>query len=186
MAGIFKGLGGASSNKDANYVRPCQNISMIRECKIIENRKKETFFLCNLTCIHDLDPKNFVPGKVGHSVGEDYTVMYKASSDSFLPNVKAFLCGVCGLPEEAIGEEEAEKVCGYDQPLFGTFVELHARNIVTRAGTDYTKVSIKREVPPQEAQEFFEALGEKGKVLLTRLLPNNALARLVEAAAAAA
>jgi hypothetical protein len=154
MTGIFDGMGEASSSRDSNYVIPAHVLGRINRVKSGTTRKEEGFFAVEMTVVHDCSPDKYERGKYGHMQGEEVTWMAMAKHDSFLSNVKQFVGSTLAMEDEAIGKDEVNTICGDDQPLAGLVVEVVARNIITRANKDFTKVSFKGEVAQEEVAKL--------------------------------
>ncbi len=173
MPGIFDGMGGAASRMDANYVIPSHFLALISKCKIGENRKDEGFFVVEMLVIHDCEPDKYQRGAWGHAVGEEVSHMMMSKHDSFLGNVKGFISNTLGMEDGTIGETEALAVAADDQPLAGTIIEVAARNVVTRAGNDFTVVNYKGEVEKDEVLALFATLDD-GAERTARFFPDAA------------
>lgn len=148
--GIFDGMGEAASSRDSNYFIPSHVLGRINKVKSGTTRKEEGFFAVEVTVVHDCQPEKYERSKYGHAVGEEVTWMAMAKHDSFLSNVKQFISSTVDMPDDKIGKEEVTIICGDDQPLAGQVVEIACRNIVTRSGKDFTKVSFKGAVSLEE------------------------------------
>lgn len=171
MPGIFDGMGDAASRLDANYVIPSHFLAIINKCKIGENRKGEGFFVVEMTVVHDCEPDKYQRGTWGHAVGEEVSHMMMAKHDSFLGNVKGFISNTLNMEDDTIGEEEAIAVAADDQPLAGTVIEVASRNVVTRAGNDFTVVNYKGEVEMEDVVKLFNTV-EDGDERMARFFPN--------------
>ncbi len=165
--GIFDGMGEATSSRDSNYFIPSHFLGRINRVKSGTTRKEEGFFAVEVTVVHDCAPEKYERGKFGHQVGEEVTWMAMAKHDSFLPNVKQFVSSTLGMDDDKIGKDEVNSICGEDQPLAGLVVEIACRNIVTKAGNDFTKVSFKGEVVPEEVAKLI------GAENMTRFFPQT-------------
>lgn len=172
MTGIFDGMGGAKSRMDSNYVIPSHFLGRINKCKIGKNRKDEGFFVVEMTVIHDCQPEKYQRGIYGHQPGEEVSHMMMSKHDSFLGNVKGFISTTLEMSDETIGEEEALAISADDQPLAGTVIEVVARNVVTRAGNDFTVVNYKGEVPMEQVVELFATV-EDGAERMARFFPDH-------------
>lgn len=170
--GIFGGLKDTKLTQDAVYIRPGQYLCRIDKCKIFENRKGMTRAAVEMTVIALLDPDST------HKVGEEITQLMRRESDYFLPDVLGFLTGVLGVDQESIGEEELEQLAAQvfsdENPLGNTICELHARNVVTNEGKDFTKIIYKGEVEPAKALEILD------EAVIERFFPNNLLQKMAE------
>lgn len=173
---IFKGLKEANASMDANYERPGHYYMLIDKCKTGTSRKKEDFCAIEKTVVKVLDDDQ----GAGHKLGESVTHMIMLKHDSALPNIKAFIAGVMDLDPDEIDVDAAEAIFAAEndhkhaQPLSGTVVEVKNRNIKTKAGQDFTRITYVRPVP---ASELLEALDNK---IVERYFPNDVLAKLAE------
>ena len=172
MPGIFDGMGSAKSCMDSNYVIPSHALARINKCKIGKNRKDEGFFVVEMTIVHNCEPDKYERGKYGHQPGEEVSHMLMSKHDSFLGNVKGFISNTLDMEDEGIGEDEALAVAAEDQPLAGTVIEFVARNVVTKAGNDFTVVNYKGEVPMEQVAEIFSKL-EDGEERMVRFFPDH-------------
>lgn len=169
--GIFSNIGKAKAMLDANYIRPGKYWMLINKCKVDSDRKGVAFIANEFTVIRALDNDN---GQ-GHRLREDVCQLVKQTNDYFLSEVKSFVAGVMGIQAEDVGEDDALLV--YDpekQPLVGYVVEVHARNITLKdSNKDFTRVTYKREVKPQELLEGLDP------EIISRYFPNGVLERLI-------
>lgn len=170
MQGIFEGMGEAASSRDSNYFVPSHTLCRINRVKSGTTRREEGFFAVECTVVHDCAAEKYERGKYGHQVGEEVTWMAMAKHDSFLSNVKQFVSSTLDMDDEKIGKDEVTTICGDEQPLAGLVVEIAARNIVTRAGKDFTKVAFKGEV---SLDELAKVVGDE---VMSRYFPDHALA----------
>lgn len=150
MTGIFEGMGEAASSRDSNYIIPSHTLCRINKVKSGTTRKEEGFFAVEMVVVHDCAPEKYERSKYGHLVGEEVTWMAMAKHDSFLGNVKQFVSTTLNMDDDGIGKDEVNSICGDDQPLAGLVIEVVARNIITKANKDFTKLAFKGEVSPDE------------------------------------
>jgi hypothetical protein len=150
MGNIFENIGNAKvSQGDGNYVRPGHYYARLNAVKLTQKFTGEQFLAVEMTVVSVLDDDE---GR-GHKVGEDTTHLMKAASPSFLGNVKAFIAATLGCSPDEVDQNSADRVTSDEQPLAGIVVELVGRQITTKAGKPFTKVTYKREVPPDELNE---------------------------------
>lgn len=177
--GIFTKLQDAQMSVDSNYERPGHYWLLIDKCKSGKSRKGDEFCAIEKTCLHVFDDND----GTGHKPGESVTHMIMLKHDSALGNIKQFISGTMGVEPDEVDEDiaqsifEAEGDKDHDQPLSGTVVECINRNIVTKAGKDFTVISYKREVPAQELLDTLE------KKIVDRYFPNDVLVGIAEAEA---
>jgi len=174
LTSIFSGIRTAKATLDANYLRPGHYVCRIDKCKIDQNRKKITFAAIEMTVIQVRDNEQ---GQ-GHSQGECVT-FYVDQGDYFLPEIKSFIGNVMGIPQDQITEEHAAEAFGEGQPLVGTCAEVQARQITTKNGGVFTRVSFRREVPAAEIKQILSPEEE------AMYFPDNYLDRVIAAEQAA-
>lgn len=144
--GIFDGIDDARVSGDGNWVRPGHYFARINGVKLTKKFTGEHFLAVEMQIVQALDDDE----GTGHRVGEDVTHLMKASSPSFLGNVKQFVSATLGCSPDEVGKAEADRVTSDEQPLAGIVVEFVGREITTKAGRPFTKVTYKREVPTNE------------------------------------
>lgn len=169
--GMFSGIGNAKALLESEYIKPGTYWLRIDRNKIDKNRKGLVFAAIEMTVVRVLDDLN----GTGHRIGNSVTHLVMQANDYFLSEIKSFIGNVMGIQPEQISEDHANLVFGPDQPLAGTVVEMQARNVVTQAGKDFTRIVYKREVP---AAEVLEALD---KDTVVRFFPNDILERTITA-----
>ena len=155
--GMFSGIKDAKANFGSNYEREGQYLMMIRRVKLGQNRGKEWFVAVEKVCLDMIDPgKEPKP----HTVGEQCSHLlcdYGPSKDSFLPNYKAMIMGVMGVTETDVDEETCDLITSDEQPLAGMIVQMQNHNIVTKKGTDFTKIRYVRGLSFTEAAEKIDS-----------------------------
>lgn len=168
---MFGGVEAAKPMTQANYQRPGRYWQRINKCKTDRSRKNEDFAAIEMTIIKIINTDGV---QNPHRVGEDTTRMIMKKQDQFLPEVKAFVCGCTGLPQEQVTEANCNMVFGPDQPLAGMIVEVNGYLITTRAGRPFTKVQFEREVKAAEALSVLDPQ------LVAHFFPGGALQRVAE------
>ena len=129
---LFKGIAKAKATQGGVYIVPGNYLFEIQACKEGRTRKGDGFFVAELKVI-ETDNSD-------RPVGSICSWMAMDAHDSFLNNVKAFVCGVTGSEDnEEIDEETLDTIVGEKQPLAGTQVKCQATNVKTRAGGDFTR-----------------------------------------------
>lgn len=81
--------------------------------------------------------------------GTRISTFINAKNDSFLSNVKEFIIAASGFDtsgnprplDDQVGADECEQAMGPDQPLAGALLYVKAREVVTKAGTPFTRVN---------------------------------------------
>lgn len=166
---LFRGTEEAKASfGDANYMRAGHYLCRIEEVRAGERRVGGGYVVFGMQVVHVFDD---VQGS-GHRVGENVSHMLMragAQADMFLPSMKAAIGAICEGDPEAVTSGDLVAVVSDDQPLAGVVVEIVARNINTRRGTLFTRVTYKR---PWTALELTNVLSEEA---VKRFWPNGEL-----------
>lgn len=144
--GVFDGIENASAGYDSNYIRNGRYWARIGTVKVTQNFRREQFLAIELTVVHVLDDDE---GR-GHKAGEDIVHLIKAQSDMFLGNVKQFVSSALGCGPDAVDKNAAEKIVSDEQPLAGIVLNVSGREITTKQGKPFTKVTYGAEVTAEE------------------------------------
>lgn len=185
MAGMFKGIEKPEvrASRDSNYFRRGHYLLRIDKVKADETRQGKAFIAIETTVLHtfpdgdgrdfqgDLEQGDYQWSKPGSTPSQ----LLMLAQDTFLPNVKAFVCNMMGVPESKVDEAACEDMCADDNPMGGMVAEVQNRTIKTRAGNDFTKVNWVREWLPSEYSKVVDVK------LLETFFPN--LEELLEAEA---
>ena len=147
--GMFDGVKDAKVAMDSTYIRPVHGILRIDRVKVGKSRKGREFVAVEMTVVKVFDPFT-EDGQPPHRPGEAVTDMKMSDNDYFLGEMKAFLANTCDVQPEDVTPEDCELVTSDENPLGGVFVEVLARNRTTKEGKDFTKISYKRPVSPEE------------------------------------
>ena len=167
--GIFDNIQNVKASLDANYIRPGHYAFLIESGKLSKDRKGIPFVVLEMICVKSFnDSEAYLPLSDGdapevkcHFEGERASHLIKnggAGVDMFLPNIKAMITGVMGIPESEVTPDIVTKIFvdkDKDSEWKGLVVEVEARNRKTQAGKDFTRISYKRAIPPTE----FESIG---------------------------
>ncbi len=130
--GMFKGIESAVVQEGGVYLEPGEYLLRVAACKEGTSRKGDEFFVAEFEVVestNDLRP-----------VGSRVSWMTMRRFDSFLSNVKGFVCAVAKEEADTIDEEAADLVVGDSQPLVGEEVRAQATEIETRTGRPFTRV----------------------------------------------
>jgi hypothetical protein len=185
--GIFDNIVETKASRSANYTRPGHYWCIINGVKEGETRNKDGFVAIEMTTIHRFEEQCF-PDSIApdgstvlgsHKIGEDHTHMMLTKHDSFLGNFKQFLVGASGTPEHEITPEDATYVISDEQPLAGYIVEVTAKTIKTRRGTDFTKIEYERQISPTQIKNTLTP--ER----IERFFPGDMLDKMIAAESAA-
>lgn len=172
FAGMFDGIEEAKASFDANYMRAGHYIVRIDRVKADKSRKGDGFVAFEMTILHVFDDSEGDKAAL-HRPGEPVTHMLMEKHDSFLGNLKSAIANCFGCDVTEVTKAVCVKVTGTDQALGGMIVEVRNRDITTRAGNPFTKVSYVREVP---AVELADVLSEK---ILGQFFPGDMLAEMI-------
>lgn len=189
-AQLFGGIDSARTSFDSNYMRAGHYLCRIDRIKASTNQGGEPFLATEMTILHCFSDHEAVQvGVLAHAAGEQVTDMKMKKHQSFLGNVRAMIAGLEGMTVEELQQQLGREgknvemymieVCGAQQPYAGTFVEVYARQIMTRPkpgvpnGTPFTKITYKREVRPSELPGFMPP------ELLQSFFPGDMLQQLI-------
>lgn len=153
---IFGGVTGVKSSQEANYTRPGRYVAYMDRVKQDETRAHVPFVAFEMTILARLGKEVDEDGKdlPFHNVGDNVSHLIMKGGkgeDMFLPNVKAAVKALMGCAEDEVTEEECVAMVSDDQPLSGMVFTFHARQITTRGGNPFTKVTVQR---PMTRSEF--------------------------------
>lgn len=161
----------ARASLDSNWLREGHYVMRIDRVKLDQNRKEQTGFFIEMTCLHAYSAYEEVPP---HTPGDNPTQAIWAHFDSFLGNVKHFISRAVGVPATEVDETHVDLVTADDQPLSGTVMEVKGRTIMTQRNKPFNKVTYVREIA---AKELKALLSEKVK---TEFFPDNLLDQMEE------
>ena len=170
MVNYFKGVGQVKASNDANYITPGRYKARIERVETKENKDGSPIFVIELfiaevlgvDLLEGLTPPGCMNGKPTRTnkQGEIATHLIPFTGKGAtmaLPNIKAFASVVVDGFNELAGQVDddgndkqellLQMICGEDQPLAGTEVEVYARSIKTRASTDFTKITYVEVLP---------------------------------------
>lgn len=164
--GMFDGIKDAKSSLDANYDRDGDYVSRIDRVKAGKTRSGDEFVAIEKTVIHVFDDGE---GR-GHRVGEEATHMMMTRHDSFQGNFKAFVSNSMGCGQDEVDTAACEEIISDANPMGGLIVRHVNKTIQTRKGTDFTRVSYKGEIAPNELVELLDEDAQ------TRFFPDGSLA----------
>ena len=162
LNGIFTGMEQAKAHLGVIYCRSGRYWGVIRKCKLDKNRKMIIYAAVEQSIVRVLDSAQ----GLGHRQGEEVTFYTSRDKDYFLSDIKSFICGVSGEPEESITQAVCEQVFGPQNPFQYMTVEWSGQDITTKQGTSFTRITWHREVPaaevlqtltPQELNMYYPA-----------------------------
>ena len=148
--GLFKGMADAKASRSSDYIRPGTYLCYLREFFAKTNRKEQGVVGFGFTVVATLDDTEVTrTGKQPHRTGEDVSWVMQLHKDSTKPNLKRALMNITGVPEAQVTDEFCEALASTSQPIKGFFIEVRAREIMTK-GTDgspphlFTQVTLVR------------------------------------------
>jgi hypothetical protein len=130
---LFDKIADAKENDFGSYIRPGVWKMEIQACKEVKPRSGGEAFT--------------VEGKVvetdceGVRVGERVSWQCHSKHDSAPSNIRHFLAVAFNVPFEEVDGAGYQLVVSAENPLAGKVIYCLARNIKTRAGRDFTRVS---------------------------------------------
>lgn len=147
--GILGGVGGAKGSEGGVYFLPGNYLAEIQRCKLAATRKKRDFFVAEFKIVKSDNPERKPGALVSFMVmldkddDEAYRMQLGNVADFMRVGLSAFAKqteNVDMKPEDVpLDDETAEvKVCGQENMLAGTLLDVHAFNKPTKAGTDFT------------------------------------------------
>lgn len=172
--GMFSGIEGARESMDANYIAEGKYWARINRVKAGKSWKNEEFLVTEMTCVRVLDGDD-----ASQKPGEDFSHMNMRKFPQFLGNVKSMIANLFEMQPAQVSIDHALRICSDDNPLGGTVAEVVARQITTRGGGDFTRVTYLREVPPEEVLAYFAASPD-GAAQKDYLFPNNYLEQVIQ------
>lgn len=128
---VFAGVEKATVNNGGVYLLAGSYELSINATKLGTTRQGDKFFVAEMTILSSTNPERPAGSKVSW--------MTMRRFDSFLSNVKGFVCAAMNVPEQEINEEVCNMVVGEDQPLVGQKLQAQAIDTVTKKGAPFTK-----------------------------------------------
>lgn len=126
----------ADARRQSEYFQPGQYLVSITDFKQGKNRKGREFVVLETTVI-DSDNLN------DHPAGAERSWLCMVDVDSTARNVRGMLCAVLGVADHALTVDMINAAMTPDDAtgkssLAGLRAIVHARNIITKAGSPYT------------------------------------------------
>lgn len=155
MTSPFAGISAAKASRNSEYFRAGRYLTYIRSFKATTNRARMPIVLFEMTIVSVLDATAAASEPKGaHNVGESVTWLMQLAKDATLPNLKAAIKAITGVPEEEVTEEFCDQLSSANQPMAGFFVEWDNRVITTKSkGTPFTQVKARRRWSAAEVNE---------------------------------
>lgn len=141
----FSRIGTIRASVNSSYYRAGRYLMHIDAFKVSDNRKGEGFVVFESTVVAVLSDVEAAKEPAGaHRVGEKVSWLMKFAADTTMPNLKAAILAITGVPEDQITEQFMLELAGNAQPLKGIFVEFENKVITTKAGKPFTRVAARR------------------------------------------
>ena len=133
----FDGIENAKTGFDSNFLREGRYRTVITAAKMTKKFNGDQFFAIEqkVTDVLEADGNN------PHKVGEEVVHLIKRSMPGFLGMVKQFCAAALGCDEDEITKDRVARIISDEQPLAGMPVEWRGRQVQTKAGKDFTKVT---------------------------------------------
>jgi hypothetical protein len=153
--GRFGGIKDAKMSLGGVYFLPGNYLVRVDAVKTGETRKKDEFFVVECTVLFSDNPER----KKGSSV----SWMTLNSFDSYLGHIKHFISVAQELEPDEVDEAGVEMVVSDDNPCMGIILRVQAVNVLTRAKTDFTKVTFRWPEPEDFVSIGYNADGTPKK-----------------------
>lgn len=134
---LFEKIKDARPNDFGRYIGPGKWKLEILACKEIKPRSGGEAFTAELKVLETDNPD--------FKLGEQISWQAHSKHDSAPSNIRHFLASATGVAFDDVDGAGYQAVVSAENPLAGTVIYAMARNIKTRAGGDFTKVSWKLE-----------------------------------------
>lgn len=146
MASPFAGITAAKASRDSEYLRAGRYLTYLRKFFVRANRGNVPCVIFELTIVSVLDPSAAAAEPKGpHRAGENVSWLMQLPKDTTMPNLKAAIKAITGVPEEMVTEDFCDQLAAASQPMAGYFVEWDNRVITTRGkGQPFTQVRARR------------------------------------------
>ena len=131
--GLFDGIEKVEVSQRSEYLQPGSYVLEIQAIKEGTSRSGEDYFLSEFKIIESSNDE--LPA------GAPVTWMTMKRFDSFLKGVKAFIAAAAGCTVDEVTQAICDAAVSSDQPMAGARVSAFAKNIKTKKGGDFTKVS---------------------------------------------
>jgi|DEB0MinimDraft_3_1074331.scaffolds.fasta_scaffold28200_2 hypothetical protein len=131
--GLFDGIEKVEVSQRSEYLQPGSYVLEIQAIKEGTSRSGEDYFLSEFKIIESSNDE--LPA------GAPVTWMTMKRFDSFLKGVKAFIAAAAGCTVDEVTQAICDAAVSSDQPMAGARVSAFAKNIKTKKGGDFTKVT---------------------------------------------
>lgn len=181
---LFSGISNAKAGNLSNWVRCGHYLWRIDKVKVSSGHDQSGYLAIEMTCVWSFDENAHTYAANGnndlyrpHQPGEQAVHLLSRKHQSFLGNVKQFVCAVAGLRDEQVDENVLHQIVTQDL-LVGMVVETTAVVQMTRAGKAFTKINYRRKVPAAETKNFLLQCG--AQALIDSLFPNQMLDKMAQ------
>jgi len=130
---LFDGIEKVEVSQRSEYLQPGSYVLEIQAIKEGTSRSGEDYFLSEFKIIESSNDE--LPA------GAPVTWMTMKRFDSFLKGVKAFIAAAAGCTVDEVTQAICDAAVSSDQPMAGARVSAFAKNIKTKKGGDFTKVT---------------------------------------------
>ena len=162
---MFKGVDDVNPQRNSEYFRAGSYLCRIGAFKVKRNDDGLIRYIFELLVLAVLDPSEASKDPGGaHRVGHDVSWIMSKHNKPTMPNLKAALMVMTGVPQEEVTMEFCAALAGASQPLEGIFVEFSNKVITTKQGKPFTRITAKRVWTEDEVREAVceDVLGRLG------------------------
>ena len=183
---LFRGVDTARASASADYERVGHYIQRIDRVRAGEKHNREQFLAIEKTIVF-VFPDTFQAFEAAgkpvawrpHVPGETISHLMMQRHPSFLGNAKAAFSKMLGVDPSEITLEVCAQICDEKlNPVGQSFMEVRAREIMTREKKPFTKVDYLRLMP---ATEVLALLQTSAPEVLDRVFRDGSLQRLAAA-----
>jgi len=154
---LFKGVGESKPSRDRDYFRPGRYLAQVEKFLVKQNDDGLIHYIFEMCIVDVIDESEALKDADGpHGLGHGVSWVMGKHKKPSLPNLKAALMVMTGVPEESITEQFCADLTSSSQPLAGIFIEFLNKPIVTKAGAPFTVIKAKRK---WSHKEVFEKVG---------------------------
>jgi hypothetical protein len=145
MTSPFAGISAAKASIGSEYMRAGRYLTYLKAFKTLKNRKNIPIVVFELVVVAVLDTTASASEPKGaHRVGDSISWLMQLPKDETMPNLKAALKAITGVPEDQITEAFCDSLAAANQPMSGFYVEWDNRVIKTKAGNPFTQIKARR------------------------------------------
>lgn len=159
MASAFGGIDGKRASVNSDYFRAGDYITYLKAFKQAPNRAGLVNIVWEMVVVAVLDASTAAAEPRGpHRVGDSVSwLLSPTKHDMALPNCKAALMTIIGVPEASITQEFCDQLSSAAQPMKGYFVQWSNRVIQSKNGNPFTVIKPVRKLSKVEVERMIPA-----------------------------